>query len=197
MRTNRAVYSLIVAIAIVNAVTLAIWWRTSSNSRPTRAHGASPKLPIRWGDRAPPLELRSAEGQTLASPWLEGKSALLEMFDPENDDHLASIFYAAMLAKTYESSGLEVIAISLRQSSRLAQIASDLGVTVAIFADTTSIYHQIGRGRCCGATVLIDATGTVRFATPYLAPASILRSVVERYVRGGAAHSASSTRRDS
>ena len=138
-----------------------------------------------YGDVAPPFRLVDHGGRVFTSYSLSGKIILVEFFNPDDTQHTQVISYVDVLWNRYKDKGLKVLAVSkLPFLPHQKEKFNKLSIPIIIDDDLT--IHKLFRVKdCCGATLLIDQKGIIRFITDYLAESNLTRQIVEKELKLG------------
>ncbi len=185
---DKIFYLLISAIVFVNLAIVLIWWNKTHKGKESGEIPQERTTFFQYGDLAPSFLLFTRTGSVVNSDSLKGKTVLIECFDPQDENHWAIISYANLLAETYEHKGLRVIAIAKSQPVNQGELIENLSVPIIVDSDSLSIHNLFHLQKCCGATVLIDTEGVIRFITPYIADTNLTRQIIEGQLETSHSH---------
>jgi peroxiredoxin len=176
---NKAFSVFVIVIIFVNLASLSVWWKNKKSDNLTHSHSHLTSTYLQYGNKAPSFIFSTTSGRVVNSDSLKGKFLLLKFFDPEDDRHWEIISYTNLLLKSYQNKGVESIAIAKSSPSNQEDLITSLTLPIVVDDSGLSIHELFHLKDCCGATLLIDPDGIIRFITPYIASSRLTKQIVE------------------
>jgi peroxiredoxin len=116
---------------------------------------------------------------------LKGDLIILLFFDSLKTTHKAILDYANTLQCKYQSGGLQIIGISVRNDESASNLKKYGDYSLRIISDSNKdIHSEFGFQECCGGTVFLDKKRKTIFLEKRLIDAEVLRQLTEKYLLG-------------
>lgn len=165
-------------IVLINLTTVIIWLNKNKNK--VGQAETSRVSQYQYGEVAPHYMLNSISDGIIESDSLKGRIVLLNFFNPDDDHHLETIFFINTMAASYSKNVLQTLAVAKTapKANRNAFLGS-FEIPIIIDDEALFIHNLFHLKDCCGATVIIDETGIIRFVTPYLLDSFMTKQLVE------------------
>ncbi len=131
------------------------------------------------------LKLVDLDGHIVPMDKVNDKYILFLYFDSLRLRDKEILSYAEVLYRKYKHNGLKILGICSGNEAGCREFRSRAGFSFPFILDRENVLkHFLNVDYCCGATLLIEKNGVIKFRSPLLISQENLRQLLEKEIKG-------------